>query len=273
MSNNSWLKKATEQLGKAGIESASYDARLLAEHALNVTRTDLLTTELEPTPAFWNMIAERARRIPLQHLIGWIEWGGITLKTDRRALIPRPETEVLLMMAATEYRRLQARGISPRIADVGTGSGALGLALTFETGATNVTLTDVSPEALALAAENAARLGLQVTLHDGYLLDGLDEFDLIVANLPYLPASDATHAQPEVTHDPLLALYAGEDGLTLARELVNMLDTHLSQQGSALLELDPRNVRLLAAELTHHWQAEIFPDLTMRERFLRIRRV
>lgn len=270
---NHWLKQATAQLSKAGIASAAHDARILAEHSLNVTRTDLLTREIHPTSEFWDLITARACRIPLQHLIGWVEWGGIILSTDSRALIPRPETEVLLMMAVTEYRRLQTRGISPRIVDVGTGSGALGLALASETKSAAVTLTDLSPEALALTAENAARLGLQVTLNEGYLLEGLDEFDLIVANLPYLPASDAAHAQPEVTHDPLLALYAGEDGLDLARELVNTLDTHLSEQGSALLELDPRNVRRLAAELTHHWQAEIFPDLTMRERFLRIRRV
>ena len=269
------LTRATERLSSAGISSPEPDARCLLEHALNLNRTAFLLRggeEVAPDAEAraWEMIEQRAARVPLQHLIGEVEWGGVRLKSDPRALVPRPETEWLLHLALEELRQIER----PRVLDVGTGSGALALGLKAAFPHAEVTATDLSPGALSLALENAALNGLDVTFVGGSLLAGLSgPFDLIVSNPPYLPSADRTTADPEVRHDPELALYAGEDGLDVARPLVAAAAAALVPGGALLLELDPRNAPTLAAEVQGAgWQAEVLPDLTGRERFVRARR-
>ncbi|MGI8747191.1 MAG: N5-glutamine methyltransferase family protein, partial [Deinococcus sp.] len=198
---------------------------------------------------------------------GELEWGGVKLRLRPGVLIPRPETEWLLHLGLEETRGLP----SPRVLDVGTGSGAIALGFKAARPDAEVTATDLSPEALALARENAGRLGLEVGFRQADLLLGLTgRYDLIVANLPYLPDSDAQSAEPELRHDPPRALYGGPDGLDLARRLAAQTPAHLRPGGRLLLELDPRNVGVLAAELEEGgWRAEVFPDPAGRLRFLR----
>ena len=269
------LNRATERLAAAGVPSPEPDARSLLEHALNLSRTAFLLRggeEIAPEAQAraWALLEQRAARVPLQHLLGEVEWGGVRLKVDARALVPRPETEWLLHLAVQELRPVPR----PRVLDVGTGSGALALGLKAAFPQAEVTATDLSPEALSLARENAALNGLDVTFLEGSLLAGLSgPFDLIVSNPPYLPLADSKTADPEVRHDPELALYAGEDGLDVARPLVAEAGAALVPGGVLLLELDPRNAPALAAELRGAgWQAEVLPDLTRRERFVRARR-
>lgn len=269
------LTRAAERLTAAGVPSPEPDARLLLEHTLNLDRTALLLRggeEVAPEAQAraWALLEQRAARVPLQHLLGEVEWGGVRLKVDARALVPRPETEWLLHLAVQELRPVPR----PRVLDVGTGTGALALGLKAAFPQAGVTATDLSPEALSLARENAALNGLDVTFLEGSLLAGLSgPFDLIVSNPPYLPLADSKTADPEVRHDPELALYAGKDGLDVARPLVAEASAALVPGGVLLLELDPRNAPALATELRGvGWQAEVLPDLTGRERFVRARR-
>lgn len=269
------LAQATEQLSRAGVPSPEVDARALLEHALGLSRAAFLLRggeEVSPGDAARaeQLLARRAARVPLQHLLGEVEWGGVRLRSDARALVPRPETEWLLELARRELRAL---GDSPRLVDLGTGTGALALGLKAACPAAQVWATDLSPAALALARENAALNGLDVNFAEGDLLAGLPgPFDLIVSNPPYLPEGDRAGADPEVTHDPELALYAGPDGLALARPLATEARAALAPGGTLLLELDPRNAAAFAAELRGAgWEADVLPDLTRRERFVRAR--
>lgn len=271
------LSQATRRLRSAGVPSPEVDARLLLEHALNLSRTAFLLRGREQIApeagaSAWTLIERRAARTPLQHLLGEVEWGGLRLKTDARALIPRPETEWLLHLVTEDLRRL---GLSaPRLLDVGTGTGALALALKAAWPQADVTASDLSADALALARENAALNGLEVRFVQTDLLAGLDgPFDLIVSNPPYLPDADREQADPEVRCDPALALYGGTDGLDLARPLAAEAAARLTPAGLLWLELDPRNAPAFAAELRGAgWKAEVQADLAGRERFVRARR-
>ncbi|GGK29484.1 release factor glutamine methyltransferase [Deinococcus malanensis] len=267
-----WFQAATQQLAEAGVSSPAVDARALVEHTLGLSPTDLLlrgTGEVssEDAARLATVLERRAARVPLQHLLGEVEWGGMRLRSDARALVPRPETEWLLHLIVQELCAVS----SPRVLDVGTGSGALALGLKAARPDAHVWATDISPEALTLAQENAASCALDVTLVQGSLLAGLaGPFDLIVSNPPYLPEDDRLEADPEVQHDPPLALYAGADGLELARPLAVQAAVALAPGAPLWLELDPRNASVFAAELhSGGWNTTVHADLTGRERFVR----
>lgn len=266
------LAAAVRTLRAAGVPSPEHDARALVLHALDLSPTAFLLrgsdevgeAEAERLSA---LLRQRAARVPLQHLLGTVEWGGVTLRVDRRALIPRPETEWLLALALADLKGVCA----PRVVDVGTGSGALALGVRAARPDAAVLAADLSPGALALARENAALNGLDAEFVESDLLAARPgPFELILANLPYLPDGDRAHAEPEVRHDPDLALYSGPDGLTLARRLIPQARAALADGGVLWLELDPRNAPDLAAELrAGGWAATLHPDLTGRERFVR----
>ncbi|MFC5848366.1 peptide chain release factor N(5)-glutamine methyltransferase [Deinococcus petrolearius] len=269
------LLSSTEALRAAGVPSPEVDARALLLHALGLNSTALLLRaheEIVPGDAAraLALVAQRSARVPLQHLLGEVEWGGVRLGSDARALVPRPETEWLLHLALEEVRGVQA----PRVLDIGTGTGALALGLKAARPDAALWATDLSPDALALARENAALNGLDVSFVPGSLCAGLrGPFDLIVSNPPYLPEEDRHGADPEVRRDPDLALYAGPDGLDVARPLAQEAGAALVPGGTLLLELDPRNAPILAAELrAGGWQAEVRADLAGRGRFVRATR-
>lgn len=272
MTLQEWLRQAGARLEAAGVSSPGMDARALAGHVLERSTAGLLLRgpaalsgpELRRLA---ELLERRAARVPLQHLLGTVEWGGLILRTDARALVPRPETEWLLQLALEALRGVS----SPRVLDVGTGTGALALGLKAARPDAAITASDLSAEALSLARENAALNGLEVTFVQADLLLGVGgPFDLIVSNPPYLPDADRDDAQPEVRRDPDLALYAGADGLELARPLAAEAAAALAPGGTLLLELDPRNAGTLSAELrAAGWVAEVLPDLAGRERFVR----
>lgn len=269
-----WQIRATSRLAEAGLPSPKTDARELLKFVLELDDTALfLSSDREVSAQQAERLsalieARAAARIPLQHLLGEVEWGGVRLKSDRRALIPRPETEWLLHLALEALR-----GVShPRVLDVGTGTGALALGLKFARPDAAVTASDLSPDALALAQENAVLNGLAVQFVQSDLLRGISgPFDLIVSNPPYLPDADQHSADPEVRYDPALALYAGADGLGVARPLLMQARAALVAEGILLLELDPRNAPILAAEARDLGAVtDVLPDLVGRERFVRI---
>ena len=214
------LRRAERRLAAAGCGSPRLDAELLMAHALGTTRERLLLDgRRTPTPrelcGFDALLLRREAKEPVAYLLGRRGFRHIELEVDRRVLIPRPETE-LLVEAAHELPR------GARVADVGTGSGAVALALKHERPDLRVVATDLSPDALALAAANARRLRLEVELARSDLLSGVQgHIDAVVANLPYVADRDWEALPPDVAaHEPRLALAGGPDGLVLIGRLV-----------------------------------------------------
>jgi release factor glutamine methyltransferase len=179
-------------------------------------------------------LKQRGEGIPLQHLLGSVWFHHREFKTDRRALIPRPETEEL-----AEWILTWDLPPTQQVLDMGCGSGVLGLTLAAERPSWDVTLADVSPEALALARENAGLLdtaNVRFILSDVFAaVDGV--FDGIVANLPYVPETERATLAREVTHDPALALFGGPDGLGLIRRFIPEAFGHLNPGGWLVLEI------------------------------------
>ncbi|WP_189643704.1 peptide chain release factor N(5)-glutamine methyltransferase [Deinococcus piscis] len=268
-----WQTQAAAQLDAAGVTSPRSDAEALLAEVTGLSRTERLLRAHEPLSStdsarLDRLLARRLSREPLQYLLDAVDWGGVRLRCDPRALIPRPETEWLLHLALSDPAASQAA----EVADIGTGSGALALGWKAARPGSRVTATDLSAQALALAAENAALNGLNVAFAQGNLLEPVagQAFDLILSNPPYLPDSDTGTLDPEVDHDPALALYGGTDGLTLARRLAAQAAGALTPGGVLWLELDGRNATDFAAELAGQgWLAEVHPDLAGRQRFVR----
>lgn len=214
------LATAREALARAGCESPKLDADLLLAHVLGVGRAELLTGLHPPLDdhrraRFESLVRRRAAREPVAYVLGRRHFRAVELMVDRRVLVPRPETE-LLVETALELPR------GARVIDVGTGSGAVALALKHERPDLRVTGADVSADALAVAAANARRLGLDVRLVEADLLDGVGgSYDAVVANLPYVTDAEWPTLAPEIReHEPPIALAAGEDGLDVIRRLV-----------------------------------------------------
>jgi len=211
------LDSAVVALSAAGVDTPRLDAEVLLAHALGVDRTALvvdrdLRVEGPAVRAFQDAVRRRSvEREPVAYITGIKGFRHIDLQVDARVLIPRPETETLVE-AALDLPR------GARVVDVGTGSGAVALALKDERGDLDVTGTDASPDALVVARANAARLGLDVRFREADLLDGAGEVDAVLSNPPYV--EDGTPLQPEIErHEPPVALYAGGDGLAVIRRL------------------------------------------------------
>lgn len=275
MTSREALDSARRELERAGCPSPRVDSEHLVAHVLGVSRTglyaaperELTATEGELLAA---LVARRAAREPLAYILG--EWGfrGLVLAVDARVLVPRPETEVVV-----EHALARLAGVErPRVLDVGTGSGAIALAIARERPDARVLATDVSADALAVAALNRARLGLEerVELVRGDLTAGQEgPFHLVVSNPPYVLPADLDLLDPEVTgYEPPLALV--DEGQTegiarAAREL-------LRPGGWLVLECSDRRgeaVRALLAELGFAG-VSVSPDLAGRDRVVEGRR-
>jgi release factor glutamine methyltransferase len=209
------LKGATDYLVARGVENPRRDAELLLSRSLGLARIDLYTRHDRPVTesersAARELVQRRGRREPLAYVLGDWDFRRLTLKTDRRALVPRPETELLVERCL----ELLDGAESPSVVDVGTGSGAIALAIAQERPDAQVHATDISPEALGLAAENAEANNLSVSFRQGDLLAGLTgPFDLVVSNPPYVAAGELESLEPEVREwEPRGALV--DDGQT-----------------------------------------------------------
>jgi len=273
---------------KKGIPDARLDAEYIISYGLKMkNRMDLyLNFEKPLTPAeldvLRTMVARRATREPLQHIIGDTSFRGFIIKCDRSALIPRPETESLVDMAADSLKGVE----KPFIVEIGTGTGAISIACAKEIAGAKVLATDVSEDALALARTNAEANGLAgnsseqsansaadasasaasptstLTFAQGDLLkavsadvianvagDASTKIDCLIANLPYIPDSEKDKLQPEVAkYDPALALFGGADGLDLVRKLLQQTEGKLKPEASILLEIGSEQGEMLKAE-------------------------
>jgi release factor glutamine methyltransferase len=211
------LRHAERELTAAGVDTPRVDAELLLAHVLGVSRSEVYARADHVVPDTYEvLLRRRCRREPLAYVLG--EWGfrRLTLKTDARALVPRPETEVVVERALELIRELD----EPRVLDVGVGSGAIALAIKDEQPSARVTGVDTSRDALELAAENAAQLGLDVDLRQGGAEVSAEGWDLVVSNPPYVAEVELT--QPELQWEPRTALLDGG----LHEEIARAANTH-----------------------------------------------
>lgn len=286
------LAAATARLRAAGSPTARLDAELLLGEVLGLERAALLAHPERPLAAveaasFERLVVRRATGEPVAYIRGRKEFLGLVLAVDPRVLIPRPETELLVELAE---REVVARCPSPptggplRVVDVGTGSGAVPVALAVFLGrrgigpAVELVATDVSPDALAVARANAAshRVADRIELVEADLLPAVAApWDIVVANLPYV-RSDAIAGLPVATSfEPRLALDGGPDGLGPIRRLLARLPDALSPGGATLLEIgadQAAGIRAAAASLLPGWRIEVLPDLAGLPRVARIER-
>ena len=226
------------------------DARLLLQYATGCTHADLLARPETPVigPAFAQFadwVARRAAGEPLAYLVGESEFRGRVFQVSPAVLIPRPETEVLLDLA---LERLAGRQ-SPDVVDLGTGSGIVAISLALECPEARVSAVDLSPGALAVARNNAGRLGTKVDFHEGDWFAPLAgrQFDLIVSNPPYVNAESVARLPPEYLHEPELALGSGDDGLDFTRIILREARKHLTDHGILVVEIGHNREALEAA--------------------------
>jgi release factor glutamine methyltransferase len=267
-----------ERLEAAGIDDARRNVEWMLEEALGVNRAAILAYPDEPVSsaelkAFEAMLARRLRREPVQYVVGHADFYGLRLKVTPSVLIPRPETEELVEEA---LRRLQ--GIeAPWVLDVGTGSGAIALAIKHERPDAEVFACDVSEQALAVAAANADRLGLEMTLVLADALtpaftDGVPAcFDLLISNPPYVPETERAVLEPEVRdYEPGTALFTGDDPLVFYRALAGHAERVLKPGGQVLFEAHADHageVRDLLGT-TGFTHTSLHKDLSGRERIV-----
>jgi release factor glutamine methyltransferase len=264
------LRGATDYLATRGVENPRLDAEHLLARALGLTRMELYTqhdrplTEAERAAAR-HLVQRRGRREPLAYVLGDWDFRRLTLTTDARALVPRPETEVVVERCLA----LLDGVTTPRILDVGTGSGAIALALKHERPDAHLTATDISADAIALARENAARNGLEVELIETDLLAGVEgPFDLVVSNPPYVLPGELAGLEPEVRDwEPELALLDAGQTAALAADARAVLD------GWLVLEVHERFAKDVVAQLEvlTYAAATITVDLVGRERVVEAR--
>lgn len=271
------LTSGTEYLAKRGVEDPRLNMEHLLAHVLGCRRLDLYmrfdqTLDEEALQPLRVLLKRRGEGEPLQHLLGTVEFHDSEFVSDHRALIPRPETEHLVHLL---LKKLGSPAPPASVLDMGTGSGCIGLSLAKAWPQAQVTLADISEDALELARLNADRLKLSVRLMRSDLFEKIEgEFDLIVANLPYIPSGELKTLSREVLRDPVLALDGGESGLDITFRLIAEGASHLTPHGMVAFELHHDQAAIVSEHLhKHHFQAiETASDLAGIERFVFARR-
>ncbi len=281
-STTSELAEATRVLARAGIESARSDAEWLFAHVLDVDRGRLAFVDEPDATArarYRDLVARRARRIPLQHIIGRAAFGPVDVAVGPGVFVPRPETEVMLEWAVESLRSVT----HPLVADLCSGSGALAIAIAVSVPSARVVAVEKSPAALLWLRRNVENLGVgdrvavlgaDVTDHAGlreHIPDG--SLDLVVANPPYVPAD--TEVSPEVDADPAEAVFAGSDGMAVITPLANVAVRLLAADGLIGVEHDDSTSSQVVDAFTATGSFEEVlarRDLAGRPRFVTARR-
>jgi len=246
------LRWTTGHFTSLGIETPRLDAELLLAHALGTDRLRLYLDFEKPVSlaeraAYRALVRRRAgERVPVALLVGRREFWSLSLRVSPDVLVPRPETEALVAAAL----ELLPAGLPARVLDLGTGSGAVALAIASERPRARIVATDISPAALEIARQNADELGMaeRIRLVEG---DGLaavagEVFDLIVSNPPYVAESQRGAIPPELAHEPEQALFAGPDGLDLLRRIAGGARAALAPGAGMALELAPEQAETVA---------------------------
>lgn len=249
--SESILRWATDDFRARGIDTPRLDAELLLGHALSITRIQLIVDAKRPLSSdelgrFRELVKRRRAREPVAYILGQREFYGRLFRVDRRVLVPRPDTECLVEVAMD---RTSGISLSARVLDLCTGSGCVAITLARERPTTHVMACDVSEDALAVARENALRLGAyNVAFARGDLFAALDlrraaragfaRFDVVTANPPYIPAGEIPGLEPEIReHEPRLALHGGTDGLSVVARIVESAPAVLADGGLLAVEI------------------------------------
>jgi release factor glutamine methyltransferase len=256
------LERGVSELGAAGVRDARFEAELLLRHALGCSRESLLarlqdTVSAEAAGHYLQLVERRRGRVPIQHILGTQEFFGLSFRVTPAVLIPRPETEGVVEEALAELGSRR----NPRIADVGCGSGCIGVAIAHEHRGASVVAIDSSPAALAVARENALRHAvserMQFLLGDLLepLLSSRDRIDAVVSNPPYVSDAELASLEPEVAeHEPRIALSGGADGLSVIGRLLDQARNVIATGGFLFMEIgkgqaEPVAERIRAAGL------------------------
>ena len=277
------IRSAAETLAAAGVESPEHDARALAAHVLGLSKpSDLLLAEgfdKGQAAAYAELVARRAQRVPLQHLVGSVGFRYLELEVGPGVFVPRPETESVVQWAVDAIAREGWQ--SPLLADLCTGSGTIAFALANEVPGATVHAVERDADALAWTRRNAAnRVAAgdpEVHLHLGSvedsLLDLAGQFDLVASNPPYVATHEAHLPDPEVIdHDPEIALFAGEDGLDVIR-LVEQTARRLLKPGGLVVVEHSDRQGTTAPEVFAGWdEVADHQDLTGRDRYVTARK-
>lgn len=272
-------QKAAQLLAERGFENARLEAELLLAHVLQVKRLDLYLQFERPLnnrelEAFRAAVRRRLKREPLQYIVGSAAFRHLELVVDRRVLIPRPETEVLVG-CAIQWARQQG-GVAAAL-DIGTGSGAIALSLAHEKAAAHVVATDISEAALEVASGNAHRLELAelVDFRAGPVwqaVRGGEVFDIVISNPPYIAPEERAGLQPEVRDwEPAAALFAEAQGLAVISEIAAGAPAHMRPGGLLALEVAPTQAQAVADALRaagYFENVQIVRDLAGRDRIV-----
>lgn len=268
------LDKCADYFLKKGIPNAKVDAQILLASVLGCKRLELFLRFDQPLTQvqvsdFRELVKRRAKREPLQHILGEVEFFGLKLRSDRRALVPRFETEELCEIAAEKLFPDHSAPI--RILDLGTGSGAIACALASVYANAEIVAADKSPEALSLARENVElnSLGNVLLLQSDWFSEISGKFDLIAANPPYLSEQEVASAEPEVREfDPLSALVSGDLGMADLRLILRSASNYLNSGGAIICECGLGQPQKLAEDFAETFgNVEILPDSSRRQRF------
>jgi release factor glutamine methyltransferase len=268
------VQRSATWLAEKGLGNARREAEWIFAEALGLTRLDLYTRFDMPldsgeTARLRELVQRRGRREPLAYVLGSQDFHGLKLRVTPAVLVPRPETEELvdLVLAALPVG-------AQAVLDVGTGSGAIALAVKHARPELVVQARDISPEALAVAQGNAESLGLAVAFSQGDLANGLTgPFAAVIANLPYIAEDERGLCDPELAFEPALALFPGGDGLTPIRRLIADAPRLLASDGRLWLEHGFRQAAAInAAASAVGLLATVHPDGAGHERFSELRR-
>jgi len=239
---NQWLTDASVRLSEVLVPSANLDAEIILAHAIQKDRTYLHAhpeqiISPEQIKIADDMLAQRLNRIPIAYIIGYKEFYGRKFITTPAVLIPRPESETIIDLLK-EIPISHFPTPNPRLVDIGTGSGNLGITAKLEFPSLDVTITDISADALKVATLNANALQAKtITIQSNLLLNYTEKADIIIANLPYV--DKVWERSTETNYEPDLALFADNHGMSLIEELINQSTQHLSPGGYIFIEADP----------------------------------
>ena len=273
------IKKSSEFLAKKGVDSPRLQTELLLAHLLKLPRMKLylnfertlLPTELDALRA---LVMRRAQREPLQHIIGSASFCGLEMLVNKHVLVPRPETELLAELGWQFLSSINSH--PPTCLDFGTGSGCIAIAIAAKCPTTRIVAVDISPEAIAVARQNAATHHVvdrvEFRCGDGFTtLSGADKFDLIVSNPPYIASDEIATLETEVReYDPRGALDGGADGLDFYRRLATEAGAFLKPGGKITIEFGDDQTKEISDIFTaERWTVEsVHLDYTKRERLL-----
>ncbi|OUU85698.1 MAG: protein-(glutamine-N5) methyltransferase, release factor-specific [Verrucomicrobiaceae bacterium TMED76] len=270
------LQSGSMYLEKRGVEDARLNMEHLTARVLGCSRIDLYLSydrpleekELSPLREY---IKRRGSREPLQYILGDVEFMGKKFFCDRRALIPRPETEELIGVLAARYESIEK---PKHICDVGCGSGVIGISLAYLWNDSLINMIDLSEDALQLSRENIKLSGINLdrfnVLKSNLLSDTQENFDLIVSNLPYIESKDIELLDEELKHEPKTALDGGSDGITLIKELISQSKSLLLEGGMIALEIGDGQAETVSDVLLEegYKKIESLKDISQIDRFV-----